>query len=117
LNQRDIRRLKAAEMKFMRRTAGYSLLDHRRNEDILEELRVDPVKKKLAQCKQKCLNHVSRMEDIRYPKEIPDYRPVGRRLGRPLNRPQDEYNREAETGHFLAKLCVQKKKKKHGVIT
>jgi hypothetical protein len=40
LNQRDIRRLKAAEMKFIRRTAGYSLLDHRRNEDILEELKV-----------------------------------------------------------------------------
>jgi hypothetical protein len=35
-------------MKFMRRTAGYSLLDHRRNENILEELQVDPVEKKLA---------------------------------------------------------------------
>jgi len=28
-----IRRLKKAEMKFMRRTAGYSLLEDRRNED------------------------------------------------------------------------------------
>jgi hypothetical protein len=27
----DVRRLKIAEMKFMRRTAVYSLLDHRRN--------------------------------------------------------------------------------------
>jgi len=35
----------------MRHTAGYSLLDHRRNEDILEELKVDSVKKKLAQYK------------------------------------------------------------------
>jgi hypothetical protein len=33
-------------MKFMRRTAGYSLLDQRRNEDILEELKVDLVEKK-----------------------------------------------------------------------
>jgi hypothetical protein len=30
LKQRDIRRLKAAGMKFIRGTAGYSLLDHRR---------------------------------------------------------------------------------------
>jgi hypothetical protein len=30
-------------MKFMIFTAGYSLLDHRRNEDILDELKVDPV--------------------------------------------------------------------------
>jgi hypothetical protein len=27
---------KTAEMKFMRRTAEYSLLDHRRTEDVLE---------------------------------------------------------------------------------
>jgi hypothetical protein len=35
LNQRDIR-LKTAEMKFMRRTTGYNILGHRRNEDILK---------------------------------------------------------------------------------
>jgi hypothetical protein len=36
----------------MRHTAGYNLLDHRRNEDILEELQVEPVVKKLAQYKK-----------------------------------------------------------------
>jgi hypothetical protein len=39
-------------MKFKRRTAEYSLLDHRNNEYILKELRVDPVEKKVAQYKQ-----------------------------------------------------------------
>jgi hypothetical protein len=39
LNRRVVRRLKGAEMKCMRHTAGYSLLDHRRNEDVLEELK------------------------------------------------------------------------------
>jgi hypothetical protein len=39
-------------MKFMRHTAGYSLLDHRRSEDILEYLHVQS-KKKLAQYKEK----------------------------------------------------------------
>jgi len=48
----------------MRSTAGYSLLDHRRNEYILEELKVDPVEKKLAQYKQKLLNNITRMDDI-----------------------------------------------------
>jgi len=37
------------------------------------------VKNKLAQYKQKWLNHVSRVEDIRYQKQILDYRPIGRR--------------------------------------
>jgi hypothetical protein len=57
-------------MKFTRLTAGYSSLDRRRDEDIWEELKVDPVEKKLAQYKQKWLNRDSRLEDIRYPKQL-----------------------------------------------
>jgi len=37
---RHIRRLKTAEMNFMRCTAEYILLDHRRYKDILQELKV-----------------------------------------------------------------------------
>lgn len=37
LKQRDIRRLKAADMKFIKWTAGYNVLDHTRNEDVVEE--------------------------------------------------------------------------------
>jgi hypothetical protein len=43
IEPKDIKRLKTAEMKFIRHTAGYSLLDRRKNEDILEEFRVHPV--------------------------------------------------------------------------
>jgi hypothetical protein len=32
------------------------LLDRRRNEDILEELKVEPVEKKLAKCKKNVKN-------------------------------------------------------------
>jgi predicted esterase YcpF (UPF0227 family) len=46
LKQRDIKRLKMTEVKSMRRTAAYSLFDHRSNKDILEELKVDPVENK-----------------------------------------------------------------------
>jgi uncharacterized protein HemY len=53
LKQKEVRRLKTAEMKFMRRTAGYGLLDQRRNEDILEGLKVGSVQKKPAQYTQK----------------------------------------------------------------
>jgi hypothetical protein len=48
-------------MKFITRTAGYSLLDHRRDGDILEELEVDAIENELAQNKQKWLNHVGSM--------------------------------------------------------
>jgi hypothetical protein len=49
------------------------------------------------------------MENISYPKQLLDYRPIGRRPGRPLKRLLDGYNREAEIGHLLEKLCDQKK--------
>jgi hypothetical protein len=60
-------------MKFMRLSAGYSLLDQRRTEYILKELKVDPAEKKLAQYKQKWLNNVSRLEDVRHPKQLLNY--------------------------------------------
>jgi hypothetical protein len=34
-------RLTSNEMKFFRRAAGYTLFDHKRNEEILEELKVN----------------------------------------------------------------------------
>jgi len=34
------------------------------NEDILEELKINPIEEKLAKCKQKWSNHDSRMEDM-----------------------------------------------------
>jgi hypothetical protein len=49
VKHRDVRKLKRAEMKSMRHTAGYNLLDHKRIYDFLEELEVDAVVKTLAQ--------------------------------------------------------------------
>ena len=34
-------------MKVFRWTAGYTIFDHKRNEEILEDLKVEPVDKKL----------------------------------------------------------------------
>jgi len=50
----------------MRYTVGYSLLNYRRNEDFLEDLKVGPIKKKLAQYKQKLLTHVGRIKMFKY---------------------------------------------------
>jgi len=43
--------LTSIEMKFFGRTARYTLLDHRRNEEILEDWKVEPVYKKLSRYK------------------------------------------------------------------
>jgi len=67
------------EMKFMRHWTGCSLCDHRRNGDVLEQLKAEPVKKKLTQYKQEKLNCVSRMEDITDPEQLLDYEPIRKR--------------------------------------
>jgi hypothetical protein len=36
-------RVTACEMKFMRRTTGYTKWDHRRNEEILDKIKIKPV--------------------------------------------------------------------------
>ena len=52
--------LTSMEIKFFRRTAGYTLFDHRRNEEILEEMKVEPFDKKLRRYKSDWLRHVKR---------------------------------------------------------
>jgi hypothetical protein len=43
------------DMKFFRRTAEYTLFGHKRNEGILNELRVEPVDEKLKRYKSNWL--------------------------------------------------------------
>jgi hypothetical protein len=50
-------------MKYLRWTAGYTLLDHKRNESILEELHVTPLDEKLSTYRHNWFQHVHRMED------------------------------------------------------
>jgi hypothetical protein len=83
----------------MRRITVYSLLNHRRN----EELKVELYENKSAQDKQRWLHYVGRMEDIRYPKQLLNYGPIRRkRLGSPSKRLLDGYDYEGATGHLLA---------------
>jgi hypothetical protein len=82
-------------MKCFRRTAWCTLFDHTRNEEILEELKAEPVDEKLRRYKSNLLRYVTRMNSSRMEKIVLNCRPNGRRrLGRPLKRLLDE----AETG-------------------
>jgi len=79
------------KMKFFRRTGRYTHFGHKRNEEILEELKVD---EKLRRYKLNCLWYVTEILK-RIPKIMLNYRQNGRRcLRRLLNRLLDE----AETG-------------------
>ena len=75
------------EMKIFRSSEEYTLYDHKRNEKILEYLKVEPAAEKLRRYKSNWLRRVTRMNNSRMPKIMLFYRPNGRRrLGRPLKR-------------------------------
>jgi len=84
---RDARRITAAEMKYMRRTAGYTWTDYKTNEQIAKDLKITPTLGKLLEYKRNWIQHVNRMPRNRLPRIMIRYSPTGRRNhGRPLNR-------------------------------
>jgi hypothetical protein len=60
--------LTLVEMKIFRITIGYTLFDHKSNEEILEELKTEPADEKLSRYKSNWLRHVTRMDSNRMPK-------------------------------------------------
>jgi DNA-binding CsgD family transcriptional regulator len=46
---RDTRRITEAEMKYMRRTAGYIWADYKTNAQIAKELKITPILEKLLE--------------------------------------------------------------------
>ena len=52
IKARDARRITAAEMKYMRRTAEYTRTDYRTNTQLAKELKITPVLDKLLEYKR-----------------------------------------------------------------
>ena len=85
--RQDARRITAAEMKYMRRTAGYTWTDYKTNSHLAKELEITPVLDKLLEYKSNWIQHVNRMPRDGLPRIMKHYSPTGRRnRGRPLKR-------------------------------
>ena len=83
----DARRITAAEMKYMRRTAGYIWTDYKTNAQIAKELKITPNLDKLLEYKRKWKQHVNRIPRNRIPRVMKRNFPTGRRNhGRTLKR-------------------------------
>ena len=87
IKAKDPRRITAAEIKYMRRTAGYTWTDYKTNTQIAKELKITPILDKLLEYKRNWIQHVNRMPRNRIPRIMKHYSPTGRRnQGRPLKR-------------------------------
>ncbi|KAJ4446557.1 hypothetical protein ANN_13254 [Periplaneta americana] len=76
LNKKEERKIEAAEMKFLRGVAGYTLWDRKRN-DIRKELKIFKLTEKISQYRNDWIEHLEWMEDDRIPKLILNYKPNG----------------------------------------
>jgi hypothetical protein len=87
IKARDARRITAAEMKYMRRRAGYICTDYKTNAQIAKELKITPILDKFLEYKRNWIQRVNRMPHNRLPRVTKHYSPTGRRNhGRPLKR-------------------------------
>ena len=85
--KRDMARLEAAEMRFLRSVKGYTRLDKIRSEVIRKELKIFGIQDVKFKYKQNWINHLGRMDNTRFPKHARNYKPRGRRdRGRPRKR-------------------------------
>ena len=75
----DARKITAAEMKYMRRTAGYTRTDYKTNVQIAKELEITQILDKLLKYKRSWIQHVNRMPRNRLPRVVKYYSPTGRR--------------------------------------
>ena len=64
VGKRDVQRIQAIEMKFLRESQGCSLLDRRRNEDIRRDLNIVSLHQKIEDHRMIWCEHLNRMADI-----------------------------------------------------
>jgi len=79
IKARDARRITAAQMKYMRRTAGSTRTDYKTNTQIAKELKITPILDKLLEYKRNWMQHVNRMPRNRLPRVMKHSSPTVRR--------------------------------------
>ncbi|PSN42611.1 hypothetical protein C0J52_25202 [Blattella germanica] len=106
MKKTDEKKITAAELKSMRMTAGCSLLEHLRNADILEELKINPIVEYVQHYRRNWKSHVQRMNNNRAPKQILAYNPRGCRI---LRRPMKRWRENTMVMIVMLHSCSQQK--------
>jgi hypothetical protein len=90
-----MKRLEAAQIKFLRHLVGIAKLGRERNQSVRVKLGVQNIVLEIKQYQRELLQHVERMDTDRIPKQALKYRPKGKRsIGRPWKRWKDQLHLE-----------------------
>lgn len=97
LTKRNKSRIKAAEMRFLRKIQGITREDRIRNSVIVEELKIKPIEKIIEERQLSWLGHLLRMKEERITKQVYEARTQGRnKVGRPRIRWEEQVRQVAE---------------------
>jgi hypothetical protein len=98
IKTKDARRITAAQMKYMKRTAGCTRTDYKTSTQTAKQLKITSVLDKLLQNKRNWIQHVNRMPSNRLPRVMKHYSPTGRRKrGRTLKKLLDTWDQNGST--------------------
>jgi hypothetical protein len=61
IKAKDARRITAAEMKYVRRTAGYTWTNYKINKEIAKDLKITTILEILLEYKRNWIQHINRM--------------------------------------------------------
>jgi hypothetical protein len=97
INKRDAQKLEAAQMRFLRPLLGLTRLDHQRNPEICNSLKVDNIVEDIKQYQRRWVDHLERMDRSRLPRLAFQYQSRGwRDRGRPRARWKDQEHLELQ---------------------
>ena len=84
MSVKDERRMATTEMRMVRWAMGVSLLEHRRNEEILKEAKVEPITTVMRRKRLEWFGHVKRRDETENIRAVVDMKMEGKRpRGRP----------------------------------
>ena len=91
----DERRMATTEMRMVRRAMGMSLLEHRRNEEILEEAKVEQIVTVMRRRRLEWFRHVKIRDETESIRAVVEMKMEGKRpRGRPKLRWKDTVGRD-----------------------
>jgi hypothetical protein len=88
------RKIETAEIRFLRRVAGYTRRDEISNLTILSDIQIFYIKDKIKDTKNECHDHIQRMGPYIIVHKAAEYKPTGHRdIGRSTRRWEDDFRR------------------------
>ena len=95
MSVKDEKRMATTEMRMVRWAMGVSLLEHRRNEEILEEAKVEPIATVMRRRRLEWFGHIKRRHETENIRAVVEMKMEGKRpRGRPKLRWYDTVRRD-----------------------